>query len=68
MIRTRSAISAEVVTSTAEALGSCSAWESRSAAMNSGSAHSSATTRISLGPAMMSMPTVPATIFLARTT
>ena len=36
--------------------------------MNSGSADSSAMIRISLGPAMMSMPTVPATIFFARVT
>jgi hypothetical protein len=35
---------------------------------NSGSAVSSAITRISLGPAIISMPTVPATIFLARVT
>ena len=66
--RTASARDRDVVTRTAEALESCSAWERRSAAMNSGSAESSATTRTSLGPAMMSMPTVPATIFLARLT
>ena len=49
-------------------MGSCSAWESRSAATNRGLAVSSAITRISLGPATESMPVTPKHSFLARAT
>ena len=47
---------------------SCSAWESRSAAIQAGSLAPSATTRISDGPAMESMPTRPKTSRLAAAT
>ena len=57
-----------VVTSTALASLSCSAWESRSAATVAASALSSAMTSISLGPATMSIPTVPNTAFFASAT
>ena len=56
------------VTRTAAASLSCSAWDKRSAATCRGSAPSSATARISLGPAIMSMDTVPNTCFLASAT
>ncbi len=42
-----------------QANSSCSAWESKSAAMNEARALSSAITRISLGPATISIPTSP---------
>ncbi len=47
---------------------SCSAWLKRSMATQSGGVVPSASTRISLGPAIMSMPTVPKTRFLALAT
>ena len=47
------------VTSTGLASRSCSAWLSRSAATQAGLQPPSARTRISLGPAIMSMPTLP---------
>ena len=47
---------------------SCSAWLSRSAATQAGSHPPSASTRISLGPAIMSMPTLPKTFRLAVAT
>ena len=50
------------------AASSCSACESRSAAIQAGSFSLSAITRISDGPAMRSMPTWPNTIFLAAAT
>ena len=56
------------VTSTAEAHTSCSAWLSRSAATQAGSLPPSESTRISLGPAIMSMPTWPNTLRLAVAT
>ena len=56
------------VTSTAAAWVSCSAWLSRSAAAQAGSLFPSATTRISLGPAIMSMATWPNTFRLAAAT
>ena len=57
----------EVVTSTAAAIGSCSAWLSRSAATYAGSAVSSARIAISVGPASESMPTTPLSSRLAET-
>ena len=56
------------MTSTAEAFLSCSAWLSRSAATIWGLQAPSAITKISLGPATMSMPTWPKTCFLASAT
>ena len=56
--RPRPRSAGEGVSSTARAIGSCSAWASRSAATNAASALSSATTTTSLGPATMSMPDV----------
>ena len=50
------------------ACSSCSACENRSAAIQSGSVSPSQTTRISDGPAIMSMPTVPNTSRLAAAT
>ncbi|MCG3190681.1 MAG: hypothetical protein LKCHEGNO_03470 [Burkholderiaceae bacterium] len=47
---------------------SCSAWLKRSIATQSGSVLPSASTRISLGPAIMSIPTVPNTRRLALAT
>ena len=58
----------EVVTSTAGESGPCSACESRSTATTSGSASSSAITRISVGPANRSMPTSPNSCRLASAT
>ena len=52
----------------AEAITSCSAWLSRSAATQPGSQVPSANTKISLGPAIMSMPTLPKTLRLAVAT
>ena len=65
---TCSASRAESVTSTAAASGSCSAWEIRSAATCTGSAVSSASTAISVGPASESMLTRPFSSRLAATT
>ena len=48
-----------VVIRIAEASLSCSAWDIRSAARNLGSAESSATISISLGPAIISISTLP---------
>ena len=64
---TSSASVAEVVTRTAAAIGSCSAWLSRSAATYAASAVSSARIAISVGPASESMPTVPLSSRLAET-
>jgi hypothetical protein len=50
------------------ASSSCSACEKRSIATQSGLAWPSQITRISLGPAIMSMPTVPNTLRLAWAT
>ncbi len=47
---------------------SCSAWEKRSMAIHSGSVRPSLMTRISEGPAIMSMPHWPNTSFLAVAT
>ena len=58
----------EVVISTAGESGPCSAWLSRSTATTNGSACSSATTRISVGPAKRSMPTSPKSCRLASAT
>ena len=58
----------EVVTKIAEASLSCSAWDIKSAATYFGSAFSSATTNISLGPAIISISTLPKTNFLATAT
>ena len=52
----------------AAAWASCSAWLNRSAATQAGSLFPSATTRISLGPAIMSMSTCPNTFRLAAAT
>jgi hypothetical protein len=61
--------SASVVTSAiALAIGSCSAWASRSAATASGSALSSATITVSVGPAIWSIPTRPKTRRFASAT
>ena len=65
---TASASAIESVTSTAQASASCSAWESRSAATYAGLHVPSATTRISLGPAIMSMFTRPKTWRFASAT
>lgn len=56
---TASASSAESVTRTAAASGSCSAWLIRSAATCTGSAVESARTAISVEPASVSMPIFP---------
>ena len=56
------------VTRTAEAILSCSACESKSAAMISASELPSAITRISLGPAIISIETCPNTCFFASAT
>ena len=47
---------------------SCSAWLSRSAATHAGLQPPSATTKISLGPAIMSISTSPKTLRLAVAT
>ena len=65
---TASARSPLSVTRTAEAILSCSAWLRRSAATTLASLLASATTRISLGPAIMSMATWPNTWRLASAT
>ena len=52
----------------AEASSSCSACDNKSAATNLGLAVSSASTRISEGPAIESMLTCPKTAFFARAT
>ena len=56
------------VTSTGLASLSCSAWLSRSAATHAGLQVPSASTRISDGPAIISMPTLPNTFRLAVAT
>ena len=56
------------MTSTLAASGSCSAWLIRSAATCAGSAVSSASTAISVGPASASMPTTPRSSRLAAVT
>ena len=65
---TRSASAGESVTSTAAASGSCSDCDTRSAATSAGSAVSSASTMISVGPASESMLTIPRSSRLAATT
>ena len=65
---TSSASRSEVVTRTAAASGSCSAWLIRSAATYAASAVSSARIAISVGPASESMPTRPLRSRLAVTT
>ena len=67
-ISTFSQSSFDVVTRIALASLSCSAWDIKSAATCTGSDFSSATTSISLGPAIISMSTCPNTIFLAVAT
>ena len=64
---TSSASRSDGVTSTLAASGSCSAWLIRSAATYAGSAVSSASTAISVGPASESMPTTPLSSRLALT-
>ena len=66
--RTASASSIESVTSTALAILSCSAWESKSAAAKRGFVFPSATIKISLGPAIISIETWPNTCFFASAT
>ena len=51
--------SEESVIKIAWAQGSCSAWDNKSQAIHSGLFLLSATTRISDGPAILSIPTVP---------
>ena len=51
--------SGEIATSSVS--GPCSAWAARSSATSSGSAPAAITTTSSLGPAIPSMPTAPAT-------
>ena len=58
----------EVVSKMAEARTSCSAWLIRSAAKKEASAVESATMRISLGPATISISTTPYSSFLAVAT
>ena len=65
---TASRKAASGLTRIAWASSSCSAWENRSIAIQSGSVRPSHTTRISEGPAIMSIPTVPKTIRLAAAT
>ncbi len=65
---TRSANAASGVSRIACAISSCSACEKRSIATQSGCAEASAITRISEGPATMSMPTRPKTRRLAAAT
>ena len=55
-------------TSAWRAFGSCSAWPRMSAATMDGSAVSSQMTRISVGPASRSIPTVPKSCRLASAT
>ena len=62
------ASSRESVTRTAEAILSCSAWLSRSAATQAGLEFPSAITSTSEGPAIMSMFTRPNTCRLASAT
>ena len=57
-----------MVISTAGESGPCSAWLSRSTATTNGSAASSATIRISVGPANRSIPTSPNSCRLASAT
>ena len=64
----RSASSLLVVTTTAHEPGPCSHLASTSAATHSGLALSSAIMTTSLGPASMSIPTLPATWRLASVT
>jgi hypothetical protein len=65
---TAASSSMESVTSTLAASGSCSAWLIRSAATCRGSAVSSASTAISVGPASASIPTTPRTSRFAAVT
>ena len=65
---TRSMKPASGVSRMACAISSCSACENRSIAIQSGSVLPSQMTRISEGPAIMSMPTVPNTRRLASAT
>ena len=68
LANTRSMYSASGQSSTAWAISSCSACENRSMATQSGLVEPSAITRISEGPATMSMPTTPKTRRLAAAT
>ena len=65
---TEAANSSLFVTKTGVASLSCSAWDRISAATNLGFAVSSAITKISVGPATISIPTVPKTSFFAKAT
>src|SRR5450759_1087091 len=65
---TARASSSESVTSTDAAIGSCSAWLTRSVATCAGSAPASARMAISVGPASASIPTTPRTTRLAAAT
>ena len=67
-VATASASAASSVSKMACALWSCSAWLSRSIAIQSGSAVLSAITKISDGPAIISMPTCPNTRRFAAAT
>ena len=58
----------DIVTKMGIAISSCSAWESRSAATHEGGVVPSEIMAISLGPAIISMPTCPNTSFLAAAT
>ena len=64
---TSSARRNESVTSTEAAIGSCSAWLTRSAATYAASAVSSARIAISVGPASESIPTMPLSSRFAET-
>ena len=63
-----SATRVEVLISQPAEVGPCSSWPAMSAATSSGSALSSAITRISVGPASRSIPTLPNSWRLASAT
>jgi len=64
----RSATARSVETSQPTEVGPCSSWPAMSVARSSGSAVWSATTRISVGPASRSIPTLPKSWRLASAT
>ena len=66
--RTASRHSSDVAIQTACAISSCSACDIRSSAIQSGSTLPSAMIKISEGPAIMSMPTLPKTCRFASAT
>ena len=65
---TSAASFSDVVTKTAAAITSCSAWLIRSAATSAASALSSAKIAISVGPASESIPIIPRSARLAAAT